>query len=111
MLPPMKNTIATRDVIVQVGDIDRAAAFYENVLGLEVFERRPRLIGIETGAFRLFLEPGAKSEPVFEFTVADLEAARRELLAAGCTLEEEDPRVPRCYLRDPQGLVFNLSQR
>jgi hypothetical protein len=25
-------------------------------------------------------------------------------------LVEEDPSIPRCYLRDPFGLVFNLGR-
>jgi hypothetical protein len=37
--------------------------------------------------------------------------AFRALLAAGCSLVEEDPVVPRCYIRDPHGLVFNIAQR
>jgi hypothetical protein len=32
------------------------------------------------------------------------------LLSAGCALVEEDPAVPRCYIRDPYGLVFNIEQ-
>jgi hypothetical protein len=43
--------------------------------------------------------------------VPDLQAAKSALLSAGCTLLEEDPAVPRCYIRDPYGLVFNIEQR
>jgi hypothetical protein len=32
------------------------------------------------------------------------------LIAAGCDIAEEDPSVPRCYIRDPYGLVFNIEQ-
>jgi hypothetical protein len=42
--------------------------------------------------------------------VADVAATRDRLLAAGCTLLEEDPGLPRCYLRDPFGLTFNLGR-
>jgi hypothetical protein len=31
------------------------------------------------------------------------------LLAAGCTLLEENPAVPRCYLRDPFGMTYNIG--
>jgi hypothetical protein len=48
---------------------------------------------------------------VFDFHVADFQAARQALLAAGCTIDEEDRSVPRCYIRDPHGLVFNIEQR
>jgi hypothetical protein len=47
---------------------------------------------------------------VFEFLAPDLSAARRRLLAAGCVIEEENSSLPRCYIRDPFGLVFNIGQ-
>jgi hypothetical protein len=28
---------------------------------------------------------------------------------AGCTLIEEDASVPRCYVRDPFGVVLNIG--
>jgi len=46
---------------------------------------------------------------VFEFLAPDLAAARRRLLAAGCAIEEENSSLPRCYIRDPFGLVFNIG--
>lgn len=42
--------------------------------------------------------------------VQNLEEAKAELLAKGCRIEAEDPRVPRCYVRDPYGLIFNLAE-
>jgi predicted enzyme related to lactoylglutathione lyase len=48
---------------------------------------------------------------VFEFLVPDLPAARARLLAAGCSVLEENPELPRCYLRDPFGMTFNIAQR
>ena len=102
---------ATRDVLLQAEDIDQAARFYETELGLTVFLREDRLIGLDAGAFRLFLDKGPSYGPVFEFFVDDLAAAKARLTAAGCRIEQEDPSVPRCYVRDPYGLVFNIAQR
>lgn len=68
------------------------------------------MIGFETGSFCLYVEKGEDHGPVFEFLVPDVEAARDKLVAAGCTVLEEDPSLPRCYLRDPYGVVFNLGQ-
>jgi hypothetical protein len=48
---------------------------------------------------------------VFDFLVPDVAASKAALLMAGCSVVEENPAVPRCYLRDPHGLVFNLAQR
>jgi len=68
------------------------------------------MVGFETGSFRLYVEKGAEHGPVFEFLVSDVEVAKRQLLEAGCTIVEEDPALPRCYIRDPYGLVFNIGQ-
>jgi catechol 2,3-dioxygenase-like lactoylglutathione lyase family enzyme len=101
---------SSRDVIIRTADWSKATAFYRDVLGLAVTHTGDRLIGFETGAFRLFVEKGKPHGPVFEFFVPDVEAAKTGLLAAGCTLEEELPSIPRCYIRDPYGFVFNLAR-
>ena len=46
---------------------------------------------------------------VFEFLVPDIEAAKRQLMAAGCTVIEENTKIPRCYIRDPCGMIFNVG--
>jgi hypothetical protein len=38
-------------------------------------------------------------------------AAKQALGQAGCVIVEEDPGVPRCYFKDPFGLVFNVEER
>ena len=107
----MEGLRSTRDVILRTDAMGEAARFYETVLGLPVSLRREGLVGFETGSFQLFVEEGAVAHgPVFELRVPDVAAARARLVAAGCTVVEEDPRVPRCYLRDPYGLAFNLDQ-
>jgi predicted enzyme related to lactoylglutathione lyase len=102
---------ASRDVIIRTEEFAEAARFYESVLGLKKFHDGKSLMGFDTGAFRLFVERGAKHGPVFDFLVPDLEAAKRALLTEGCCILEEDLSVPRCYVRDPHGLVFNIEQR
>jgi hypothetical protein len=67
------------------------------------------LMGFETGSFCLYVEKGKGHGPVFEFLVPNIQAAKRGLLAAGCTILEENASLPRCYIRDPYGLVFNIS--
>jgi catechol 2,3-dioxygenase-like lactoylglutathione lyase family enzyme len=101
---------SSRDVLIQTDKMDIAANFYEKILGLKVFERSKQLIGMETGSFRLFLDKGKPFGPVFEFMVPNLEEAKRKLIKAGCRVEEEDPNIPRCYVRDPFGLIFNLAE-
>lgn len=102
---------SSRDVLIQTNKMDAAAIFYEKVLGLQVIERSKQLVGFETGGFRLFIDKGEAYGPVFEFYVSDLEQAKKTLLEHGCRIELEDPKVPRCYVRDPFGLIFNLAER
>lgn len=100
----------TREVIVRTEDWERALSFYGSVLGLPVAYRGETILGFETGAVRLYVEKGRPHDPVFEFLVADVETAKRALLAAGCVIQEEDPALPRCYVRDPFGFVFNVGR-
>lgn len=101
---------STREVIIRTNAWDEACHFYKSVLGLPVTYQAKTMLGFETGAFCLYVEKGAKHGPVFEFLVPNVDAAKARLIAAGCTVEEEDPSLPRCYIRDPYGVVFNIGQ-
>jgi predicted enzyme related to lactoylglutathione lyase len=101
---------SSRDIIVRTEKWSEAIAFYGSVLGLPMAHKEATLVGFETGSFRLYVEKGKEHGPVFEFLVSDVDAAKRQLLDAGCTIIEEDPSVPRCYVQDPFGLVFNIGQ-
>jgi predicted enzyme related to lactoylglutathione lyase len=105
-----KSIRATRDIIIRTERFGEASRFYESVLGLKKFYDTESMVGFETGAFKLYVERGAEHGPVFDFIVEDLQAAKLELLSNGCQVLEEDPAVPRCYIRDPHGLVFNIEQ-
>jgi catechol 2,3-dioxygenase-like lactoylglutathione lyase family enzyme len=101
---------SSREVIIRTDAWDEATHFYTSILGLPITYRSKAMLGFETGAFCLYVEKGAKHGPVFEFLVPDVDAAKVRLTAAGCTVEEEDPSLPRCYIRDPYGVVFNIGQ-
>jgi predicted enzyme related to lactoylglutathione lyase len=101
---------SSRDVIVRTDAFAEATTLYGSVLGLPVTHQSDTLMGFETEAFCLYVEKGKEHGPVFEFLVADVEVAKRRLVAAGCAVVEEDPSVPRCYIRDPYGVVFNISR-
>jgi len=107
----MKNAVrSSRDVIIQVEDWTKALEFYKTTLGFSISSRTPDMVGFQTGEFSLYVEKGNRPGPVFDFLVADSEDTKKRLVAAGCTIVEEDPAVPRCYIRDPFGLVFNIEQ-
>jgi catechol 2,3-dioxygenase-like lactoylglutathione lyase family enzyme len=100
---------SSRDIIVRKDRWAEATLFYETVLGFAVVYRSESLVGFETGALCLYVEKGAPHEPVLDFITADVTALRGRLLAVGCALVEESASAPRCYLRDPFGLTFNLG--
>jgi len=102
---------SSRDILIQTTKMDAAAIFYEKVLGFQVFERNDQLIGFETGSFRFFIDKGKSYGPVFELFVPDLKQAKKTLVENGCRIEVEDPKIPRCYVRDPFGLIFNLAEK
>ena len=104
------NAVATREILLQTPYLEQATAFYRDTMGLRVFLNTPDMVGLEGGAFRIFLERAGTLGPVLEFQVDDLADARRLLLDQGCTVVADDPRIPRLYLRDPFGLIFNVAQ-
>ena len=109
----MSNFTSTRDIIIHTAKFDEAVGFYKDVLGLETTMKSEKLVGFETGSFQLFVDGRSplRTGPVFEFCVTDLGAAKKELLAAGCELVSEDASIPRCYIKDPHGLMFNLNPK
>ena len=102
---------SSRDVIVRTPDVKAAVTFYRNVLGLLVTLRTEDVVGFETGALQLFVERGDALPVVLDFLVEDVQATKAVLVAAGCVIVEENPGIPRCYMRDPFGLLFNLGGR
>ena len=110
-IPPAASPLqAGRDIILRTEDFSAAEEFYGSVLGFPVAHRSETLLGFETGSFRLYVEKGKPHGPVFELLVPDVEATKDRLVAAGCTVEEDDDALPRCYLRDLYGFVFNLGR-
>src|ERR1700730_5201068 len=107
----MSNTFkASRDIIIRTEKWSEALKFYGSVLGLPIVDRTKTIVGFETGSFCLYVEQGKEHGPVFDFLVPDIQAAKRHLLGAGCTVIEENPAIPRCYIKDPYGVVFNIEQ-
>lgn len=102
------QAVGTKDILLQTPYLEEATAFYRDTLGLRVFLSTPDLVGLEAGAFRIFLDRAGSLGPVLEFLVNDVAEARRSLLRAGCTVLSEDPEIPRLYVRDPFGMIFNV---
>ena len=102
---------SSRDIILRTHRWAEAVEFYETALGFKVIYRTDTIVGFDTGALILYVEKGAEHGPVFDFLTADVRAAKERLVASGCSIVEENPSVPRCYLKDPFGLVFNVGTK
>jgi hypothetical protein len=107
---PMANTF-NRDILIQSPDPKSAAAFYVENLGFEVTGEEPNMISLHGRQINLFIERGPALGPVLEVEVDSVEAAKRRLLARGCTVVKDEPEFPRCYIRDLYGLTYNLISR
>lgn len=74
-----------------VNDLPAATAFYRDTLGLDVVDTGMGL-DVNVGATHIFIYPKDDHQPatftVFNFEVADIDAAVDELVAAGVTLEK-----------------------
>jgi methylmalonyl-CoA/ethylmalonyl-CoA epimerase len=99
-------------ISIRVHDVERAVAFYRDVLGLHfLFEAGPLA----------FLMCGHPSSTVY-FRVGDIGAARAELVERGATFEDEPHLIARMpdhelwmtFFRDPDrnlhGLMSEVSQ-
>jgi hypothetical protein len=48
--------------------------------------------------------------PVSEVTVNSVKEAIARLTKKGCQVVKDEPDFPRCYVRDPNGLIYNLTE-
>ena len=56
------------------------------------------------------MEPGPALGPVLEVTVDSVEQAKHRLVENGCEIVKDEPDFPRCYVKDPFGLICNLTK-
>jgi predicted enzyme related to lactoylglutathione lyase len=104
----MANTFGT-DILIQAPDPTSAAAFYVEQLGFEITGEDPQMISLHGRRINLFIEKGPSLGPVLEVTVDSVEAAKQRLVAKGCQVVKDEPDFPRCYVKDPFGLTYNLT--
>jgi catechol 2,3-dioxygenase-like lactoylglutathione lyase family enzyme len=104
----MANTFGP-DILIQAEDPKSAASFYVDHLGFEITDEKPHMIGLHGKHINLFIERGPALGPVLEVTVPNVEEAKRTLVNAGCEIVKDEPAFPRCYVKDPFGLIYNLT--
>jgi len=97
------------DILIQAPDPKSAAGFYVEQLGFEVTGETAEMISLHGLHINLFIERGPALGPVLEVTVGNVEEAKARLVLNGCTIVKDEPEFPRCYVRDPFGLIYNLT--
>lgn len=115
MTPPVRlDRIGQIAVIVH--DLERAVAFYRDVLGMRFLFQVPRMAFFDCGGVRLML--GLPDRPEFDhpasilyYQVDDIHAAHAALAAAGVVFEEKPHLVAKLadhdlwigFFRDSEG--------
>jgi methylmalonyl-CoA/ethylmalonyl-CoA epimerase len=82
-------------VQIRAHDVERAAGFYENVLGLKLlFKAPPGLAFFDCGGVRLMIDRPEKKEfdhasSILYFAVPDIQAAHAKMKSSGVKFEDE----------------------
>lgn len=104
----MANTFGT-DILIQAPDPRAAAQFYVSLLGFKITEESSNLFSLRGKNINLFIERGPSLGPVLEVTVGNVDEAKLRLTRNGCQIVKDEPDFPRCYIKDPFGLIYNLT--
>jgi catechol 2,3-dioxygenase-like lactoylglutathione lyase family enzyme len=97
------------DMLIQAPDPKVAAAFYVKELGFEITDETSNMISIHGPHINLFIEKAPALGPVLEVTVENVDEAKARLIKEGCEIVKDEPDFPRCYVKDPFGLIYNLT--
>jgi len=103
-------------IAVNAKDVERAAAFYENVLGLRLlFKAPPGLAFFDCGGVRLMLNHVEKPEfdhpsSILYFVVPDIQPAFGKLNAAGVRFEDEPHLIAKMPTHDLWMTFFRDSE-
>ena len=105
----MANRFGT-DIQIHAPDPEKAALFYVKQLGFEITDEQPDTISLHGEHINFFIERGPALGPVLEVTVDSVEEAKARLVKNGCEIVKDEPDFPRCYVKDPFGLIYNLTR-
>jgi methylmalonyl-CoA/ethylmalonyl-CoA epimerase len=104
-------------IAINTHNVDRAAAFYENVLGLKLlFKAGPGLAFIDCRGVRLMLTRPEKPEhdhpsSVLYFAVPDIHAAHVKMKAAAVSFEDEPHLIAKMPDHDLWMVFFRDSEQ
>ena len=120
---PQDGTTLSRigQIAINAHDVDRATAFYRDVLGLLHLFRAGQLSFFDCGGVRLMLDKAEKPEfdhpsSILYFQVGDIRAAHMRLKNAGAKFEDEPhviAQMPKydlwmTFFRDTEGNILAL---
>ena len=103
-------------VQIRAHDVERAAAFYEDVLGLKLlFKAPPGLAFFDCGGVRLMIDRPEKPEfdhpsSILYFAVPDIQAAHAQLKQCGVRFEDEPHVIARMPDHDLWMAFFRDSE-
>jgi methylmalonyl-CoA/ethylmalonyl-CoA epimerase len=112
-----QNTALTRigQIAINAHDVDRATAFYRDVLGLPHLFRAGQLSFFDCGGVRLMLDKAENPEfdhpsSILYFQVADIQAAYERLKTAGAKFEDTPHLLARMPKHDLWMTFFRDSE-
>jgi methylmalonyl-CoA/ethylmalonyl-CoA epimerase len=103
-------------IAINARDIERAAAFYQDKLGLKLlFKAPPELAFFDCGGVRLMLDRAEKPEfdhasSVLYFAVPDIQAAYGKLKGSGVHFEDEPHMIAKMPTHDLWMTFFRDSE-
>ena len=107
-------------VVYPVKDVDKAIAFYRDVVGLKLSEKLHSawaefdvggaIFGVASGGEAIGIQPGSAFAVAFE--VDDFDETLKRLRERGLKMEEpfESPTCRSCFAYDPDGNRFALHK-
>jgi len=103
-------------IAINVHDIDRATAFYRDILGLPFLFNAGKLAFFDCGGVRLMLDTPEKPEfdhpsSILYFTVPDIAAAHRQMLSRGTHFEDEPHVIARMPAYDLWMTFFRDTEK
>jgi predicted enzyme related to lactoylglutathione lyase len=104
----MANSFGT-DILIQAPNPEEAAAFYVEQLGFEITGHGTQMMSLHGPRINLFIERGPALGPVLEVTVLNVKQTAERLVDNGCEIIKDEPEFPRIYVKDPYGLIYNLT--
>ncbi|HWY22528.1 MAG TPA: VOC family protein [Candidatus Acidoferrum sp.] len=103
-------------IAINAKDVERAAAFYEDKLGLKLlFKAPPGLVFFDCGGVRLMLQCAEKPEfdhpsSILYFAVPDIQGAYSKLKECGVQLEDEPHLIAKMPSHDLWMTHFHDSE-